>query len=200
MLMKNFYKEFAALGGVYLQLDDTSFGSLCDYEFCALNEINADDICEEYVDFLNESLKTMPKNIMSAIHICRGNYRSRYVASGGYMKVAKKLFGELRVDKFFLEFDDERAGDFEPLKYINDQIAVLGILTSKTNESPSVEELKARVKIAAQFLSPKQIEISTQCGFSSTEEGNKIFTHSQWEKIKLLKQVLSELENEGFFS
>ncbi|ECW7655407.1 5-methyltetrahydropteroyltriglutamate--homocysteine S-methyltransferase [Campylobacter coli] len=197
---ENFYKEFAALGGVYLQLDDTSFGSLCDYEFCALNEINADDICEEYVDFLNESLKTMPKNIMSAIHICRGNYRSRYVASGGYMKVAKKLFGELRVDKFFLEFDDERAGDFEPLKYINDQIAVLGILTSKTNESPSVEELKTRVKVAAQFLSPKQIEISTQCGFSSTEEGNEIFTHSQWEKIKLLKQVLSELENEGFFS
>lgn len=114
--------------------------------------------------------------------------------------VAKKLFGELRVDKFFLEFDDERAGNFEPLKYINDQIAVLGILTSKTNESPSVEELKARVKIAAQFLNPKQIEISTQCGFSSTEEGNEIFTHSQWEKIKLLKQVLSELENEGFFS
>lgn len=197
---ESFYKEFANLGGVYLQLDDTSFGSLCDYEFCALNEVNANSVCEEYVDFLNESLKTMPKGVMSAIHICRGNYRSRYVASGGYMKVAKKLFGELKIDKFFLEFDDERAGDFEPLKYLNNQIAVLGILTSKTNESPSIEELKTRVRAAAKFINPKQIEISTQCGFSSTEEGNEIFSQTQWEKIRLLKQVLSELEKEGFFA
>ncbi|TQR33029.1 methionine synthase [Campylobacter sp. MIT 99-7217] len=196
----DFYAKFAQLGGVYLQLDDTSFGSLCDESFCQTNEINAENLCEEYVDFLNESLKTMPKGVMSAIHICRGNYRSRYVASGGYMRVAKKLFGELRVNKFFLEFDDERAGDFEPLKFMKDQIAVLGILTSKVNESPSVEELKTRVKIASKFISPKQIELSTQCGFSSTEEGNEIAKETQWQKIALLNETLKSLEAEGFFS
>lgn len=197
----DFYLEFEKLGGVYLQLDDVSFGSFCDEDFRAnliKNNYNADDCTKEYVEYLNKSLATMPKTITSAIHICRGNYRSHFSASGGYSKVASELFANLNINKFFLEFDDDRSGDFEPLKYIKNQIVVIGLLTTKTKENPSIQTLIKRAKEAANFLDTKQIEFSTQCGFSSTEEGNEIDMNTQWEKIALLNELNNTLDKEGF--
>ena len=199
----DFYAEFSKIGGVYLQLDDVSFGSFCDTNFRANlteNKVDAMDCVNEYVDFLNKSLDTMPKNITTGIHICRGNYRSHFSASGGYEYVAQKLFGELKINKFFLEFDSDRAGDFTPLRFIKNQSVVLGLLTTKVKESPSLDELKTRAKEAAKIVNPTQIEFSTQCGFSSTEEGNEISETTQWEKIKLLNDLNASLENDGFFA
>ncbi|WP_267523874.1 5-methyltetrahydropteroyltriglutamate--homocysteine S-methyltransferase [Campylobacter sp. MG1] len=200
---EDFYAEFSKVGGVYLQLDDVSFGSFCDVDFRAnlsANKVDAISCVNEYVDFLNKSLDTMPKNITTGIHICRGNYRSHFSASGGYEYVAQKLFGELKINKFFLEFDSDRAGDFNPLRFIKNQTVVLGLLTTKVKENPSLDELKIRAKEAAKVINSKQIEFSTQCGFSSTEEGNEITFDTQWEKINLLNNLNSSLEKEGFFA
>lgn len=198
---EDFYNEFGKVGGVYLQLDDVSFGSFCDDDFRAnleKNGLNADECTKEYVEYLNKSLETMPKNITTAIHICRGNYRSHFSASGGYIKVAKELFAKLNIDKFFLEFDSDRAGGFEPLEYIKNQTVVIGLLTTKVKESPSLDELVSRAFEAKKYLKSSQIEFSTQCGFSSTEEGNEIDMATQWEKINLLNKLNETLENQGF--
>ncbi|MBZ7986666.1 5-methyltetrahydropteroyltriglutamate--homocysteine S-methyltransferase [Campylobacter canadensis] len=195
---KDFYELFFEAGGRYLQLDDTSYGSLCDDEFCKINELDYEKTCLEYVDFLNQSLSSMPKGLTSAIHICRGNYRSRYAASGAYSKIAHILFKDLKIDKFFLEFDDERSGGFEALKYIQNQEVVLGILTTKTIQNPSLEDLEKRVLQASSYMDKKQLSISTQCGFSSTEEGNEISIQTQWDKILLLKELANRLNNKGF--
>ncbi len=199
----DFYKEFYAIGGRYIHLDDVSFGSFCDAGLRADLENGGENpakIVDEYVDYLNESIKNLPKDLITSIHVCKGNYRSRYYASGGYEFVAKKLFKELNVDKFFLEFDDDRSGDFTPLRFIKNQTVVLGLLTTKVEANPSLETLKARAAEAAKIISPKQIEFSTQCGFSSTEEGNEISEETQWQKIRLLNELNASLEAEGFFN
>lgn len=198
----DFYKAFYELGGRYIHLDDVSFGLFCDENIRARIEkrgINIPKCIEDAVDYLNESLKNLPQDMITSVHICKGNFRSRHYASGGYDYVAKKLFSSLNVKKFFLEFDDDRSGDFSPLKYIKNQIVVLGILTTKVEKNPSLDELKQRAYEASKIISPRLIEFSTQCGFSSTEEGNEISYESQWEKIRLLVSLNKELEKENFF-
>ncbi|MNP41161.1 5-methyltetrahydropteroyltriglutamate--homocysteine methyltransferase [compost metagenome] len=128
-----------------------------------------------------------------ALHVCRGNFRSTWFAAGGYEPVAEELFSNTKVDAFFLEYDNERAGDFEPLRFIKDQFVVLGLVTTKHGGLESKEQLKARIEEAAQYVDIEKLCLSPQCGFASTEEGNMLTEEEQWDKIRLVIETAQEI-------
>ena len=187
---------FYDLGCRNIQLDDTSWG-----EFCALDKREAyeargfdlEQIARDYVDVLNRVIEWKPEDLVVNMHICRGNFRSTWFSSGGYEPVAKTLFGHCRVDGFFLEYDSDRAGDFTPLRYIKDQKVVLGLITSKSGDLEDKGEVIARIKEASQYVPLEQLCLSPQCGFSSTEEGNILTIEAQWDKLKLIDEIVHEV-------
>ena len=187
---------FYDLGCRNIQLDDTSWG-----EFCALDKREAyeargfdlEQIARDYVDVLNRVIEWKPEDLVVNMHICRGNFRSTWFSSGGYEPVAKTLFGHCRVDGFFLEYDSDRAGDFTPLRYIKDQKVVLGLITSKSGDLEDKGEVIARIKEASQYVPIEQLCLSPQCGFSSTEEGNILTIEAQWDKLKLIDEIVHEV-------
>ena len=187
---------FYDLGCRNIQLDDTSWG-----EFCALDKREAyeargfdlEQIARDYVDVLNRVIEWKPEDLVVNMHICRGNFRSTWFSSGGYEPVAKTLFGHCRVDGFFLEYDSDRAGDFTPLRYIKDQKVVLGLITSKSGDLEDKGEVIARIKEASQYVPLEQLCLSPQCGFSSTEEGNILTIETQWDKLKLIDEIVHEV-------
>ena len=187
---------FNDLGCRNIQLDDTSWG-----EFCALDKREAyeargfdlEKIARDYVDVLNRVIEWKPEDLVVNMHICRGNFRSTWFSSGGYEPVAKTLFGHCRVDGFFLEYDSDRAGDFTPLRYIKDQKVVLGLITSKSGDLEDKGEVIARIKEASQYVPLEQLCLSPQCGFSSTEEGNILTIEAQWDKLKLIDEIVHEV-------
>ena len=187
---------FYDLGCRNIQLDDTSWG-----EFCALDKREAyeargfdlEKIARDYVDVLNRVIEWKPEDLVVNMHICRGNFRSTWFSSGGYEPVAKTLFGHCRVDGFFLEYDSDRAGDFTPLRYIKDQKVVLGLITSKSGDLEDKDEVIARIKEASQYVPLEQLCLSPQCGFSSTEEGNILTIEAQWDKLKLIDEIVHEV-------
>ena len=187
---------FYDLGCCNIQLDDTSWG-----EFCALDKREAyeargfdlEQIARDYVDVLNRVIEWKPEDLVVNMHICRGNFRSTWFSSGGYEPVAKTLFGHCRVDGFFLEYDSDRAGDFTPLRYIKDQKVVLGLITSKSGDLEDKDEVIARIKEASQYVPLEQLCLSPQCGFSSTEEGNILTIEAQWDKLKLIDEIVREV-------
>ena len=187
---------FYDLGCRNIQLDDTSWG-----EFCALDKREAyeargfdlEKIARDYVDVLNRVIEWKPEDLVVNMHICRGNFRSTWFSSGGYEPVAKTLFGHCRVDGFFLEYDSDRAGDFTPLRYIKDQKVVLGLITSKSGNLEDKDEVIARIKEASQYVPLEQLCLSPQCGFSSTEEGNILTIEAQWDKLKLIDEIVHEV-------
>ena len=187
---------FYDLGCRNIQLDDTSWG-----EFCALDKREAyeargfdlEQIARDYVDVLNRVIEWKPEDLVVNMHICRGNFRSTWFSSGGYEPVAKTLFGHCRVDGFFLEYDSDRAGDFTPLRYIKNQKVVLGLITSKSGDLEDKDEVIARIKEASQYVPLKQLCLSPQCGFSSTEEGNILTIEAQWDKLKLIDEIVREV-------
>ena len=187
---------FYDLGCRNIQLDDTSWG-----EFCALDKREAyeargfdlEQIARDYVDVLNRVIEWKPKDLVVNMHICRGNFRSTWFSSGGYEPVAKTLFGHCRVDGFFLEYDSDRAGDFTPLRYIKNQKVVLGLITSKSGDLEDKGEVIARIKEASQYVPLEQLCLSPQCGFSSTEEGNILTIEAQWDKLKLIDEIVHEV-------
>ncbi|QKF64444.1 5-methyltetrahydropteroyltriglutamate--homocysteine S-methyltransferase [Campylobacter corcagiensis] len=192
-------KEFYKLGCKHLQLDDTSWGEFCDAEKVKAYEargVNLEKIKDNYVWMLNEIVKAKPDDMIVSVHVCRGNFRSTWFSSGGYESVAKVLFGKCNVDMFFLEYDNDRSGGFEPLRYIKDQKVVLGLITSKFPELEDKDSIKARVKEAIKFVSLDQLLLSTQCGFSSTEEGNELSEDEQWAKIRLVQELAKEIWGE----
>ena len=127
------------------------------------------------------------------MHICRGNFRSTWFSSGGYESVAEVLFGKCNIDMFFLEYDNDRSGGFEPLKFIKNQKVVLGLITTKFPKLEDKDLVKKRIFEAAKFIPLNQLLLSTQCGFSSTEEGNNLSIDEQWAKIKLVKEIALEV-------
>ena len=127
------------------------------------------------------------------MHICRGNFRSTWFSSGGYEPVAENLFGNCRVDGFFLEYDTERAGGFEPLRFIKDQTVVLGLITSKFPELEDKQAIKARIQEASKYVPLERLCLSPQCGFSSTEEGNIMTEEQQWAKVRLVRDIAREV-------
>ena len=187
---------FYDLGCRNIQLDDTSWG-----EFCALDKREAyeargfdlEQIARDYVDVLNRVIEWKPEDLVVNMHICRGNFRSTWFSSGGYEPVAKTLFGHCRVDGFFLEYDSDRAGDFTPLRFIKNQKVVLGLITSKSGDLEDKDEVISRIKEASQYVPLEQLCLSPQCGFSSTEEGNILTIEAQWDKLKLIDEIVHEV-------
>jgi 5-methyltetrahydropteroyltriglutamate--homocysteine methyltransferase len=192
--------EIAALyaaGCRYLQLDDVSFAYLCDGNFREQMVARGDDPDELIVrhrDAANAVIADRPDDLLVTTHMCRGNFRSRWVASGGYEPIAETVFGGLDVDAFFLEFDSERAGGFEPLRHLAPgKTAVLGLVTTKTPELESPSELMRRIDEAAAIVALDQLAISPQCGFSSSHHGNDLTADDQWRKLELVVSVADKV-------
>ena len=190
--MLAFYKR----GCRYLQFDDTSWGEFCSAEkrkAYADRGIDVDRVGRLYVECLNKILARKPADMTVTMHICRGNFRSTWFSSGGYEPVAEILFANCRVDGFFLEYDSDRAGGFEPLRFIKDQTVVLGLITSKFPQLEDKAAVKARIAEAAKYVPLQQLALSPQCGFSSTEEGNILTEEDQWAKIRLTVEIAKEV-------
>ncbi|WP_315708104.1 cobalamin-independent methionine synthase II family protein [Brenneria uluponensis] len=187
-------KAFYDAGCRYLQLDDTVWAYLCsDDQKRQIRERGEDpqQLCRIYADVLNKALIGKPDDLIIGLHVCRGNFRSTWISEGGYEPVAKTLFGEVNVDAFFLEYDSERAGGFEPLRYIKPghQQVVLGLITTKNGELENVQDVESRIAEAAKYVDIKQLCLSPQCGFASTEEGNSLSEEAQWNKLKLVVDI-----------
>jgi len=199
-LARAYREEIAALGKAgctYLQLDDTNLAYLCDPKMRErTREIgeDPDSLPRLYARIINESIAARPPGMSVCIHLCRGNFRSSWVAEGGYEPVAEVLFNELEVDGYFLEYDDERSGDFAPLRFVpKGKTVVLGLVSSKVPELEPKDELKQRIDEAAQYLSGDQMALSPQCGFSSTVEGNEITEDQQFAKIARVVETAREV-------
>jgi len=189
--------RLGALGCTYLQIDDTSFATLCDpAQRAALNKIGADGehIHETYIRVFNAAVKARPRGMSIATHTCRGNHRSAWFASGGYDFIAEALFNRLDVDGFFLEYDDERSGGFAPLRFLpNGKYAVLGLVSSKNRTLESKDAIKRRIDEAAKYAPLEQLCVSPQCGFSSTLDGNDLSEAEQFAKLRLVSEVAREV-------
>ena len=181
----------------YLQLDDTSLAYLNDPDQranVASQGRDAEHQHERYIRQINAALKDRPEGLTVTTHMCRGNFRSSWVAEGGYDFVAEALFGDLQVDGYFLEFDDERSGTFEPLRHVpKGKRVVLGLVTTKRPELESKDLLKRRIEEASQYVDVDQLCLSGQCGFSSTVEGNKLTREDQEAKLRLIVEVAEEV-------
>lgn len=190
-------EDLAALGCTYLQLDDTSLAYLNDpAQRQHVEKIGGDARKQHlvYIDLINGALAKKPSGMTVCTHLCRGNYRSSWVASGGYDYVAEALFNELNVDGFFLEYDDERSGGFEPLRFVpKGKYVVLGLVTSKKGALESKDDLKRRIDAAAKFCPLEQLCLSPQCGFASTVEGNALTVDEQRAKLKLVVDTAAEV-------
>src|ERR1019366_1849589 len=186
-------REIAALGCTYLQLDDTSLAYLNDPAQRA--EVTAqgrdgEHQHERYIRQINAALVDRPEGLTITTHMCRGNYRSSWVAEGGYDFVAEALFTQLDVDGFFLEYDDARSGGFEPLRFVPPgKLVVLGLVTSKRPELESKDDLKRRIDEAAKYVPLEQLCLSAQCGFSSTVEGNNLTLDEETAKLRLIVET-----------
>jgi len=199
-LAQVYRQEIAALysaGCRYIQMDDTNLAYLCDPEMRQGAIDRGDDPNElprTYAALINAALESKPEDLTVGIHLCRGNFRSTYFASGGYEPVAEVLFNELNVDAYFLEYDDERSGDFAPLRHVpENKTVVLGLVTSKFPELEPADDLKARIDDAAKYVALDQLCLSPQCGFSSTVHGNIMTEDQQWAKLRHVVEVASDV-------
>ena len=189
--------ELAKLGCTYLQLDDISLAYLNDpAQREMVNQMGEDGEHAHirHIGTLNQALASKPAGMSICTHLCRGNFRSSWAASGGYDHVAEALFGELKVDGYFLEFDDARSGTFSPLRFVpKGKKVVLGLLTSKRGELEKKEDLKRRIDEAAKYVPLDQLCLSPQCGFSSTSEGNALTMDQQFQKLRLVVETAREV-------
>src|SRR4051794_24266128 len=190
-------RRLGELGCTYLQFDDTSLAYLNDPKQREhVREIggDAEHQHEAYIHHINESLAQRPPGMAVTTHMCRGNYRSSWVAEGGYDFVAEALFNELNVDGLFMEWDDARSGGFEPLRFVPPgKVVVLGLVTSKRGELEDKDALKRRIEEASRHVDPDQLCLSPQCGFSSTVEGNALTAEQQADKLRLVVETAQEV-------
>jgi 5-methyltetrahydropteroyltriglutamate--homocysteine methyltransferase len=190
-------RAFADAGCRYLQLDEVNFTYLCDpklREQVARRGDNPDELPMIYADMINAAMSDIPADMTIAMHLCRGNFQSTFVASGGYEPVAEILFNTINVHGYFMEYDSERAGGFEPLRFVpKGKTVVLGLVTSKSGKLESKDGLKRRIDEAAKFIPLEQLCLSPQCGFASTEEGNILAEDEQWAKLRMIVKVAEEV-------
>ena len=191
-------RRLGELGCTYLQVDDTSLAYMNDpHQRDYIESIGGDHDRQhiEYIRHINESLAERPAGMTVTTHMCRGNFRSSWAAEGSYDYVAEALLNELQVDGFFMEWDDERSGGFEPLRFLpkGGKQVVLGLVTSKRGELESKDELKRRIEEASKYAPLEQLCLSPQCGFSSTVEGNSLSEDEQWAKLRLIVEVAQEV-------
>lgn len=195
---KKAIQAFYDAGCRYLQLDDTSWAAF--FSEKGHEQIQAfgktpDELRKLFADTVNESIADRPEDLTVTMHICRGNFQSTWTAEGGYDAAAETIFDGLNVDGLFLEFDDERSGGFEPLRYVKrpDLQIVLGLVTSKFGELENPDDIKRRIEKAAKYVDLSQLSLSPQCGFASTEEGNLLTEEQQWEKLKHVVHIANDV-------
>ncbi len=206
--MEDFYRDlgqtyrkavhgFADVGCRYLQLDEVNLAYLCDPKLRAQVSERGEDPAQlpaVYARLINAAISDIPSEMTIAMHLCRGNFQSTFVASGGYEPVAEILFNSINVHGYFMEYDSDRAGGFEPLRFVpKDKTVVLGLVTSKSGRLESKDDIKRRIDQAAKFVPLDRLCLSPQCGFASTEEGNILAEDEQWAKLKMIVEIAQEV-------
>jgi 5-methyltetrahydropteroyltriglutamate--homocysteine methyltransferase len=191
-------QAFYDAGCRYLQFDDTAWAYLCsqaELQKAKDRGLNAEKLPEQYARVINLALKDKPADMTITTHVCRGNFRSTWISEGGYEPVAERLLGELHYDGYFLEYDTERAGGFEPLRFLpkGNKVVVLGLITSKSGTLEKKDDVKRRIDEAAKFAPLEQLCLSPQCGFASTEEGNILTEDQQWAKMREIVELAEEV-------
>jgi 5-methyltetrahydropteroyltriglutamate--homocysteine methyltransferase len=190
-------KAFADVGCRYLQLDEVNLAYLCDPYLRKQIADRGEDpatLPAVYAGMINAAIADIPPDMAVTMHLCRGNFRSSFVASGGYEPVAELLFNRINVHGYFMEYDTERAGGFEPLRFVpKSKTVVLGLVTSKSGKLESRDEIKRRIEQAAKFVDIDQLCLSPQCGFASTEEGNTLAEDEEWAKLRMIVEVADEV-------
>jgi methionine synthase II (cobalamin-independent) len=191
-------KAFYDAGCRYLQFDDTVWAYLCSQEELQKSRErgdNPDGLQQIYARVINYALAEKPSDMAVTTHVCRGNFRSTWISSGGYEPVAEAMLGATNYDGYFLEYDSDRAGGFEPLRFLprGNKVVVLGLITSKFGELEKRDDIKRRIEEAAKFAPLDQLALSPQCGFASTEEGNILSEEEQWAKLRLAVELASEV-------
>jgi 5-methyltetrahydropteroyltriglutamate--homocysteine methyltransferase len=194
---KKAVRAFADAGCRYLQLDEVFIAMLCDPKYRQQMKDRGDDpdaLGPLYGDLINVAISDIPSDMTVTMHLCRGNYKSTFMGSGGYDAMQEVLFDRIKVNGYFMEYDSERAGGFEPLKRLQTgRLAVLGLVTSKTGTLESKDALKRRIEEAAKFAYLDQLCLSPQCGFASTEEGNVLAEDEEWAKLRMIGEVAREV-------
>jgi len=194
---KKAVRGFADAGCRYLQLDEVFIAMLCDPKYRQQMKDRGDDpanLGPLYGDLINTAMSDIPADMTITMHLCRGNYKSTFMGSGGYDAEAEVLFNQINVHGYFMEYDTERAGGFEPLRLLpKGKQVVLGLVTTKSGKLESKDELKRRIEQAAKFTDIDQLCLSGQCGFASTEEGNMLTEDEQWAKLRLIVEVAEEV-------
>ncbi|MGF1619027.1 MAG: 5-methyltetrahydropteroyltriglutamate--homocysteine S-methyltransferase [Rhodomicrobiaceae bacterium] len=190
-------RAFGEAGCRYLQLDDVSFAYLCDPNQRQMLKDRGDDPDKQpeiYAGMINQAIAARPDGMVMTMHMCRGNFRSTFIASGGYEPVADILFNTINIDGYFMEWDTDRAGGFEPLRFLpKGKSVVLGLVTTKTGALESKDDIKRRIEEAAKYCDLDQLCLSPQCGFASTEEGNVLAEDEQWAKLAMIVEIAEEV-------
>jgi len=193
-------RSLASAGCTYVQMDDTNLAYLCDEKMRAAARSRGDDPDElphRYARFINRVVAQKPPGMLLAMHLCRGNFKSTHAASGNYEPVAEALLKEMELDAYFMEYDDDRSGDFKPLRYLpKGKTVVLGLVTTKFGKLESKDDLKRRIDEAARYAPLEQLALSPQCGFSSTVHGNDIAVEAQRAKLRLVVETAREVWGE----
>ncbi len=194
-------RSLSAAGCNYVQMDDTNLAYLCDDKMREAARQRGDDPNElphRYAMFVNKVVAQKPAGMTIAMHLCRGNFKSTHAASGNYEPVAEALLSEMNIDAYFLEYDDDRSGDFRPLRYLpKGKTMVLGLVTTKFGQMESKDTLKRRIDEAAKYAPMEQLALSPQCGFSSTVHGNNIAVEDQRSKLRLVIETANEVWGES---
>ena len=194
-------RAFADAGCRYLQLDEVFIAMLCDPAYRQKMKARGDDpqkLGELYGDLINTAMSDIPPDMRITMHLCRGNYRSTFMGTGGYEAEQEILFNRIKVHGYFMEYDSERAGGFEPLRLVpKDRQVVLGLVTTKTGRLEAKDAVKRRIEEAAKYISLDQLCLSPQCGFASTEEGNALAEDEQWAKLRMIVEIAEEVWGEN---
>jgi len=191
--------DLARAGCRYLQLDEVALAQLCDPAIRKMVEDagqNPDRLVDVYIESLNDAFAAAPPGMICAVHMCRGNFKGRYLASGGYESVAERFFGRTKANHFLLEYDTPRAGDFQPLRFVKDQGVVLGLVSSKTPVPERLDDLRRRVAEATRYIALDRLAISPQCGFASTVAGNPLTESDERAKLALVVTAAQSIWHE----
>jgi 5-methyltetrahydropteroyltriglutamate--homocysteine methyltransferase len=190
-------RAFSDAGCRYLQLDEVNFTYLCDPKLRAFVANRGEDpetLPYVYARMINAALSDVAPDVTKAMHLCRGNFQSTFVASGGYEPVAEILFNEINIDAYFMEYDSDRAGGFAPLRFVpKGKMVVLGLVTSKSGKLETKDSIKRRIDEATKYVALDQLCLSPQCGFASTEEGNVLAEDEQWAKLRMIVELADEV-------
>lgn len=195
---KKAVQDFAAAGCRYLQLDETNLAYLCDPDQIELSRQRGDDpesLPMKYAEMINTAIADRPADMQITMHLCRGNFRSTFISKGGYEPVAEVLLDKIKVNGYFMEYDNERSGGFEPLRFLpkGEKQVILGLVTSKTGQLETKDNIRKRLEQATKYADLNQLCLSPQCGFASTEEGNVLAEEEQWAKLRMIVELADEV-------